>query len=588
LKTSCCFGRGELALQATAGRLQVVGRMASEKASKPTHGPTTCAEKYPQVYEFIKSPGFESIVGVVITLNCATIGLEVNGLVEENDESVDTLVGVCEHLFTLFFLGEFVLRILFCGWKTYVPMKDGPVSMTDAFWNLMDAGLVWITGVVFVWILQPLGVQGKLLRVCTALRAFRLFRLVRVVRKMPIFREVCLLIRGLADSGRTLFWTIIVMVFITYIFAVFGVVLISTEIVDLYDAAKPTDDDVGTLQQLVAEIGGVDNWMYTLIQVLTLDSWNGIARPLLIYQQWSWLFFYFYIAVAVIVFMNLVTAVIVENALASTQADEDSQLMLKKHEMAKNFKKFEELFQLMDQDQDGLLNYEEFLQSFQMPEVAVQLELLDFKPDECKMLFELLDEGDGTLTIEEFFQGLSQMKGEAQAKDVFMMSKRLDQIWRMICQAAAESAEDMALISHSLGARPSHRAGSLLRRSRGKVKAIDATTPTSTPAHRTRSQEEKESNMVASSSSQDRLDRLMAGLEGIRDEVASVSQQVNTLSTRLENVERSTQSLAKSMADMSVPRLQRSQWSQGERGTPVAHNGKPLHTPCEGFFSKPQ
>ena len=43
------------------------------------------------------------------------------------------------------------------------------------------------------------------------------------------------------------------------------------------------------------------------------------------YVNGSWAFFYCYIAVAVIVFMNLVTAVIVENALShSKQADKPS------------------------------------------------------------------------------------------------------------------------------------------------------------------------------------------------------------------------------------------------------------------------
>jgi len=262
--------------------------------------------------------------------------------------------------------------------------------------------------------------------------------------------------------------------------------------------------------------------------------------------------------------------------------------MLKQAELQKAFRKFEDLFTLMDSDNDGLLNYEEFVQSFETPEVEMQLALLDFKPEQCKMLFELLDEGDGTLTIEEFFEGLSQMKGEAQAKDVFMLSKRVDQIWRVICQAAAENSEDTSVIAHSLGVTPIQRGGSLLRRARGKIKAIH---DSHTPLHA--KSDEKQGPLcfpaVTAPQTPDRLDLLLVGLESLRDEVGNVNQQMQTLSARIESVEQNTQTLAKSMSEMSAPRVSRSQWSQGVapgQPTPAHHNGKPLTTPCETFFSK--
>ena len=45
-------------------------------------------------------------------------------------------------------------------------------------------------------------------------------------------------------------------------------------------------------------------------------------RQVLKYVNWSWLYFYAYIAVARVVLLNLVTAIIVENALAASRNDE--------------------------------------------------------------------------------------------------------------------------------------------------------------------------------------------------------------------------------------------------------------------------
>merc|ERR1719440_1856255 len=99
-------------------------------------------------------------------------------------------------------------------------------------------------------------------------------------------------------------------------------------------AAGEDDEALKTLKELVEITNGVFPMMYTLIQVLTLDSWTSVARPIQKYAWWSWVFFYLYIAVAVIVMMNLVTAVIVENALKNSQ--KDANAMLKEKEKHKH------------------------------------------------------------------------------------------------------------------------------------------------------------------------------------------------------------------------------------------------------------
>eukprot|EP00438_Fugacium_kawagutii_P015942 Skav205628 [mRNA] locus=scaffold1575:79735:97947:+ [translate_table: standard] len=48
---------------------------------------------------------------------------------------------------------------------------------------------VWVTGVLVVWILEPLGYEIDLLRRLAALRVLRLGRLARAVRIMPMFHE---------------------------------------------------------------------------------------------------------------------------------------------------------------------------------------------------------------------------------------------------------------------------------------------------------------------------------------------------------------------------------------------------------------
>lgn len=439
-----------------------------KRTSRVELPPTWLALKYPLTNAFVRSNLFETIVGVVILLNCATIGIEVNDTVQHVSDELMKVAWVGEQLFTAFFLIEFLLRLFFLGWKIFVPCVASVLPVGEQVQNFMDALLVWGTGVFLSWIL-PLstGSGAGLFRVFTALRAFRLLRLVRVVRKLPAFNEVYLLIRGLSASMRTLFWTVVVVCLITYIFSIFGVVLISSRVQAAHAAALEAgnvpSDEMETLEMLVECTGSVWAWMYTLIQVLTLDSWNGIARPLQSYVSGCWAFFYAYIAVAVIVFMNLVTAVIVENALSHSKQDEETLLAQKDQDEKRLMKTFRQLFTIMDEDSSGTLTLEEFQNAFETKEVATKLKLLGFKEDDCQVIFNLLDEGDGSLTIDEFFDGLQEMKGPAQAKQCFMIRKRVEQIWNLLLQFSHEVEQDLTDIS--IGSKR-HRMGTVLSRAR--------------------------------------------------------------------------------------------------------------------------
>ncbi|CAJ1376841.1 unnamed protein product [Effrenium voratum] len=427
--------------------------------------------------EFVRSTAFETSVAAVILMNCATIGIEVNSMVDTVSDELLQLANICEHVFCAFFLLEFFGRLCFLGCRTYLPCVPSAVSTGEQVQNFMDGCLVWGTGVFMSWIVPLVGISAGKLRIFTVLRAFRLLRLVRVVRKLPAFNEVYLLIRGLSASTRTLFWTVVVVFLITYIFAIFGVVLISAEVLAALDVVSndPLADsrELEDLEMLKDSTGSLTAWMFTLIQVLTLDSWNGIARPLQRYVPGSWIFFYSYIAVAVIVFMNLVTAVIVENALSHSKQDEETLLAQKDLEEKRLLKTFRALFEVMDEDNSGTLTLEEFQSAFETKEVATKLKLLGFKEMDCQSIFNLLDEGDGSLTIDEFFEGLQEMKGPAQAKQCFMMRKRVEQIWNLLMQFSHEVDQDLNDIVQG---QKRQRMGSLLQRARQVSRSLTPST----------------------------------------------------------------------------------------------------------------
>ncbi|KAF4720423.1 hypothetical protein FOZ63_021762 [Perkinsus olseni] len=73
--------------------------------------------------------------------------------------------------------------------------------------------------------------------------------------------------------------------------------------------------------------------MFTLFQVMTLDSWAAIARPMQAKAPGTvTIFFVAVILCVVMVLMNLITAVIVENAFSIAKADAEEQAKIRERE----------------------------------------------------------------------------------------------------------------------------------------------------------------------------------------------------------------------------------------------------------------
>lgn len=445
-----------------SGSTSALGLVRRGKRKSSNSVITLGQHHFPRVATIVKSKGFEIAMGVVIIANCITMGLEAE-LMLCKAKNMEVIVLISEHLVTAIFLVEFVLRVLVYGWRNFAPLPG-------TLWNFLDALLVLVTGVLIVWVLPLLGIPtaNSSLQTLTVLRALRLARLVRVVQKFEAFHEVWLLLRGLMESGRVLFWTVVVIFFITYMFAVFGVVLLGVPIKDALDDATTSGEGSNSeLEELVEVTGGVLPLMYTLIQVLTLDSWTTISRPMMKYVAWSWGFFYLYIAIAVIVMMNLVTAVIVENALKNSQKDAHALVNEKEKQKQVELARFLQVFADLDLNGDGELSWPEFESAFEDKELSAQLRLLGIEPDNCREIFNMLDTGDGVLSIQEFSEGIACMEGTAQAKDLLRTNKTVDLLVRLLCQQNQELREDLdELLRLTPGAIARERKGSLKSRAR--------------------------------------------------------------------------------------------------------------------------
>lgn len=266
-------------------------------------------------------------------------------------------------------------------------------------------------------------------RLLQVLRAFRLMRIARVVRMLPAFREMWLLVRGLADSMNTLLWSLVLVLFVLYVFGIFALEFIGRAKLDDGQSAwwDITNSDDVAIAKLLSSL---PQTMFTLVQFMTLDSWTSIARPIEEKYPGSIYFFLFFVMIATFVLLNLVTAVIVNNALDISKKDEEQTARLKELENLQELKDLSDLFQFLDVDGSGSVSMMEFSLAFENPAIKNKLQILEIEPPELEDLFKLLDDedGEGELDLAEFALGMCKIKGEAKSKDMLEALRKVDRM----------------------------------------------------------------------------------------------------------------------------------------------------------------
>ena len=205
----------------------------------------------------------QALITALIVLNAVTLGLETSPLIR-------AAYGPALASFDAFVLTVFVLEI---AAKLY---GRGRAFFRDP-WNVFDFLVVAIA-------LVPTSGPFSVLR---ALRILRIMRLVSVVPQMRrVTQALVLAIPGMAP-----------------IIGLIGIIF--------YVAAVIATSFFGTTFD--AWFGSVGESMYTLFQIMTLESWSmGIVRPVMAEYPYAWVFFVPFIVITSFAVINLFIGVIVD------------------------------------------------------------------------------------------------------------------------------------------------------------------------------------------------------------------------------------------------------------------------------------
>lgn len=211
---------------------------------------------------WVESAAVQNAIIGLIVLNAVILGLETSPGVMVRAGTVLTAV---DALILAVFVAEIALKLLAQGTRFF---RHG--------WNVFD---FLVVGIALVPASGPLAI----------LRALRILRVLRLLSMMPRLRFV---VEALLHSLPGIGSIALLMVVIYYVAAVMAT--------GLFGATHPE------------WFGSVGRSMYTLFQVMTLESWSmGIARPVMEMHPYAWLFFIPFILVATFTVLNLFIAIIV-------------------------------------------------------------------------------------------------------------------------------------------------------------------------------------------------------------------------------------------------------------------------------------
>lgn len=223
---------------------------------------------------WVESAAVRNFIVAVIIINAITLGLETSATVQRH---FGEALAFGEQLILGIFVVEIVLKLIAFDRHFF---RSG--------WNLFDFLIVGVS----------------LLPGSGPLAILRSLRILRVLRLLSSIRHLRLIIESLLAAIPSIGWIVFLLLMVFYIFAVMGT--------HLFGAAFPE------------WFGTVPASMYTLFQVMTLESWSmGIARPVMEQFPHAYLYFVPFVLISSLTILNVFIGIIV-NTMAELHAEAEN------------------------------------------------------------------------------------------------------------------------------------------------------------------------------------------------------------------------------------------------------------------------
>lgn len=373
-----------------------LAQMQAETDFRSTH-------PYPTLLLIVHNGIFELFIALSILFNCVIIGVQADQMKEETQ-----WITIAGHAMTGVFLVEIVLRILVYGYQRVI---------LKSVWHFFDFLIVLLTSFIVMCVLIWPALALSSYRFVQVLRILRITKVLQVVRALPMFKTAWLLIKGITESASTLLWSTGIGLFTVFIFGVFATVMIGQD--DVWDGTDPVKSEW---------FASVSASMFTMAQIMLLDDAFEIIQHVDSKQPGMWLLFVLFIGLSSLCFLNLITAVILEQVMEIVRTDEESQLADMEARDLHVRLMLRDIFINIPRRDPDVITKDEFRNAFKDEATKAPLLALDFEEENAEDLFMILDaDKSGSADVHEFTDGMLRMRGAARSKDLYMVTNKLNE-----------------------------------------------------------------------------------------------------------------------------------------------------------------
>ncbi|CAJ1387829.1 unnamed protein product [Effrenium voratum] len=386
--------------------------------------------------KIISSSAFVYFISVVIIINMVLLGFEVDMAAAIGQEQVPAWFGVLNAVAVGIFLAELMLMFAAHGCRRFF---CGPNMM----WNIFDfviIGIAILETTAELWqqtANQVSTAQVRVIRAVRLLRAFRSMRLVRLLRYVGALRTLVL---SIMSSIASLVWTLVLLILLFYVFGVIFTQLISDHC--RYEAGFSSMSECdpmvarfwpslpGSMLTLYMIISGGTNWEDPFSPLYEV---SGVAVACLI----------LYVTIAVLAIVNVVTGVFCATALESASADKEIATMRQLQRKNAQVEDLKKAFIEIQDHESNLVNFEDFKRAMSSVQMANFLESMSISTEDIATLFTIMDnDQSGLIDLEEFVQGCMQLHGPAKSLQLARMSFE-NKITRQAIKAVAAGVSAM-------------------------------------------------------------------------------------------------------------------------------------------------
>ncbi|CAE8592686.1 unnamed protein product [Polarella glacialis] len=324
----------------------------------------------------------------------------------------------------LLFLGLFTLDLILRTSVLHVRFFKAPLNWVDLL--VVVSGFIEVFGSGFM---DPFFV--RMLRLVKFGRAFRAMQLSKVSHSLKMLGKC------ITSSVGVLFWSLCLLLIIQCIGGMMLSILVRPFM-------ENTEIDPQVRRLVFRYYGTFTGSMLTMFEVL-FANWPTACRILVDnVSEWFGLWFIVYRCLVGFAVLNVVNACFVQQTMSIAQ--QDTELMIDTKERAKNAyaRKLHMLFRELDASGDGVVSWEEFAVLLTDDRLRSFLGAMEIDASDLQGLFDVLGDGSGNLSAEDFMAGAKRINGAAKAVDMAQLLSIVKRLESKL-ESSATCSQQLAL-----------------------------------------------------------------------------------------------------------------------------------------------